>query len=198
MKIGFYEELDLLRAEYPDADFGFLENVMVADNRNAMNFLHGFCDEFAASLSDIFGYEIECIRHFDEDDVVGKLIHVYCVAEIHGETAYIDVRGITTDPELFFEEFENEVTYYAHDDELWDLDGPAVVERWPCKDELFAGDYEGWSDESICQFILSNAGYYNVAALERKESLDSKIVQASFRTAGSHAWNNGKQSQYEK
>ena len=181
MHNGFYKELDELRKDDPEADFGCLENVDVTPDRNAFRFLHGFCDEFAAMLSDVYGYEIEAVRHFDEDGFGGKLIHAYCVSEIAGEKAYIDIRGITTDVEKFFEAFENEVTYYP-DGELWDLEGQATMERWASKDELFDGDYEGWSNEDIRQFIFNNGSYYNVAAQEleeeRKPSLEDKIREA--------------------
>ena len=167
MKQGFYMELDELRRDAPDANFGFLENVAVSEDLNAFNFLHGFCPDFTAMLSDIYGYEIVAIRHWDEEDVTGKLIHAYCISEHQGETFFIDVRGITNDPVLFFEEFENEVTYYPKDGKLWDLEGPVGVESWPNKDSLFDGDYEGWADDKIREFIFMNASCYSPAAIQK-------------------------------
>lgn len=166
MKYGFYNELDELRREDPEATFGFLENVDVNGDLNAFNFLHGFCPDFAAMLSDLYGYKIVAVRHYDEDNVTGKLIHAYCVADFQSEQVFIDIRGITNDPVLFFEEFENEVTYYPDDNELWDLEGMATVEIWSNKDSLFDGDYEGWSDYKIRDFIMANAGYYSPAAIQ--------------------------------
>ena len=161
MKNGFYEELEELRKDVPDADFGFLENTDVTSESNAHNFLHGCCDEFTSMLSEMFGYEIECVRNAE-----GRLIHAYCITEVDGEKAYIDVRGTTTDPVLFFEEFENELTYYPEDgsitvlnDDLYEVD--AVIETWKNKDAFFNGEYEGWSDEDIKRFIREQGNYYN-------------------------------------
>ena len=77
--------------------------------------MHGYCADFAAILSDVCGYSIECVRHIDEDGEEGRLIHAYCIAKIFNEKAYIDIRGITTDPQLFFQEFKNEVSYDLQD-----------------------------------------------------------------------------------
>lgn len=168
MKVGFYNELDELRQEDALANFGFLENVDVTKDFTAFNFLHGLCDEFAAMLSDVFGYEIECVRNGE-----GRLIHAYCTAYIGEEKAYIDVRGITTDKSLFFEEFDNELTYFPQEDVFYVMDEEGFEittepEVWNCKDELFDGDYEGWSDENIKTFIVMNSGYYNETALQRE------------------------------
>ncbi len=182
MKQGFYDELDELRKEDSDACFRFLENIVVSADQNAFDYLHGLCPDFAAMLSDIYGYAIETVRHWEEEGCYGRLVHAYCVTEIQGETAYVDVRGITTDPVLFFEEFENEITYDPRDDELWDLEGPATVEWWENKDALFDGDFEGWTDEYIKAFILMNANCYDVAKLDRKKPLDMTIEQASSQS----------------
>lgn len=186
MDHGFYQELDDLRKDVPDADFGFLENISVSEERNAFQYLHGFCDEFAAMLSEIYGYEIESARHWETEGFTGKLIHAYCLCEVQGKLAYIDVRGITTDPERFFEEFENEVTYFPGDGSLEDLEGPATIEWWPNKDALFDGDYEGWTDDSLKSFILENSDYYNAVKLDRKKPLDQTIQQAASRTGKSN------------
>lgn len=178
MEHGFYVELDELKQEDPEASFGFLEHTIIG-NKNAFQYLHGFCDEFAAALSDVYGYEIVTVRHCEEDDVERKLIHAYCIAEIDGETALIDIRGATTDPELFFEEFENEVTYDPRDEALWDLDGPVVVETWKDKAALFDGEYAGWDDEGLRTFILENGSYYNLSSLEK--SLARRMAKADVR-----------------
>lgn len=185
MNHGFYCELEKIRSNDPHADFSFLEHVKVTDDRDAYEFLHGFCDDFAAVLSEVFGYEIETVRHWEVPGLIGSLVHAYCIAELHGETAYIDIRGITTDAELFFEEFEDEVTYDSGDDALFDLEGPAVVEFWDCKDALFEGRYQGWSNEEIKVFILENEAFFNVAHWERENCLDQKIRLASSQVTQS-------------
>ena len=164
-KSGFYVELDKLREEYPGADFGFLENTEVTGETHAHGFLHGCCDEFAAMLSEMYGYEIECVRNAE-----GRLIHAYCIAELEGKKAYIDVRGTTTDPVLFFEEFENELTYFPEDgsimvlnEDLYEVE--ARIETWKNKDAFFDGEYEGWEDEDIKRFIREQRDYYNPEGL---------------------------------
>ena len=180
MIIGFYEELGEIQKDDSFADFGFLENVQVTPDLNAFDFLHGYCADFAAVLSDVYGYSIECIRHIDEDGEDGRLIHAYCIDELNGETAYIDIRGITTIPEVFFRDFENEVTYDPQSNELWDLEGLVSVECWPTKNDLFDGDYEGYINEDIEGFIFSYDEYFNVSKFQKKLSLDHQIRKASL------------------
>lgn len=182
MQNGFYNELDELKNEDNDADFGFLENLVVSEEDNAFNFLHGDCGLFAAMLSDIYGYEIECIRETQDDDFPGKLIHAYCVANINNEKAYIDVRGVTTDAELFYEEFENHMTYFKEKNSFLfvDYEGyekEALVEHWKSKDELFDGDLEDWSDEDIKRFIFDYRDYYDVSKVHSlfQESIENVI-----------------------
>ena len=157
---GFYKELEELRNDCSEANFCFLENIKVTSKNNAYNYLHGRCDKFAAMLSEMYGYEIECIRNADN-----KLIHAYCVGEMNGEKAYIDVRGITTDPVLFYEEFEDELTYYPEYDIVYvstdkGYELLAKIEVCKNKDELFDGGFEGWKDEELREFIRLNCHYY--------------------------------------
>lgn len=186
MQNGFYNELDKLKKEDVEADFGFLENISVSDEDNAFNFLHGDCGLFAAMLSDIYGYEIECIRETQDDDSPGKLIHAFCVTTLNNKKAYIDVRGITTDSDIFYKEFENQITYLKDsnaflfiDDEGYEKE--AIVEHFKCKDELFGGDLEGWSDDDIKRFIYDYRDYYNINKVRSlfQESIDSVIKTCS-------------------
>lgn len=158
---GFYQEREELRRDDAAATFGLLDNIQVTNESSAYNFLHGCCDEFAATLSDIFGYEIECVRNAD-----GRLIHAYCVSYIGDEKAYIDIRGITTDPGLFFEEFNREAYYYPPTGSLLveDEDGREVdagVETWASRSSLFDGEYEDWSDPQIQAFVKGYKDYYD-------------------------------------
>lgn len=192
MKNGFYNELDELKAEDNESDFGFLENVTVSEDDNAFNFLHGDCGLFAAMLSDIYGYEIECIRE-TRDDEPGKLIHAYCVAKINNEKAYIDVRGITTDVEIFYEEFENQMTYFKESNSFLFVDYEGYekepfVEHFKCKDEMFGGDLEDWTDDDIKKFIYDYRDYYDVSKVRSlfQESIDNVIrsCEAMSKAAG--------------
>lgn len=162
MTWGFYRVLDSWREEEPELTFAFLKEIMVT-SFGAYAFLHGMCTSFAATLSDVFGYQIESVRHFEEDDCYdGNLIHTYCVSNINEKKAYIDIRGITTDPELFFAEFANEATYYPDDEEMWDSEGPCKFEFWENKNDLFDGDYQDWSDDRIRDFVLRYHDYYDI------------------------------------
>lgn len=158
---GFYADLAELQQANANATFGFLKDTRVTSESSAYNFLHGSCADFAAILSDVFGYEIECVRNADH-----RLIHAYCVSHIGDEKAYIDIRGITTDPERFFSEFENELTYYSptgeilvEDEDGFELNGE--LEIWSNKEAGFDGEFEGWDDPEIESFIRSHADYYD-------------------------------------
>ena len=160
-KCGFYTELDEIRKDDGAANFGFLENLRVTSESSAFNFLHGSCDEFAAMLSDVLGYEIECVRNADH-----RLIHAYCTTYIGNKKAYIDIRGITTDPELFFSEFKNELFYYSptgsilvENEDGYEIE--AERETWNNKSELFDGEYEHWDDPEIEAFIKDYTDYYD-------------------------------------
>ena len=73
-------------------------------------FLHGICGIFALALHDIFGYALDwCVEddfeYADDPVPMDYLVHVFCFDE--ERAAFIDVRGITTSMEAFFEEFED-------------------------------------------------------------------------------------------
>ena len=125
MRTGFYRELDDLREEYPEADFGFMENerlsenmvsklvfksrnsnkvvlLSVMNNYSAYNFLHGDCNIFAQALHDITGFPIYSIQEPDWNGNY-RLVHMYC----ESESGYIDIRGITDDWEEFLAEFKD-------------------------------------------------------------------------------------------
>ncbi len=160
---GFYKELDELRADgLPDANFGFLENVPVGDSYNLYDFLHGHCDQFAAALSDYYGYEVEYV--LDNND---NLVHAYCVAEVGPYVAYIDARGVTTDAELFFDEFADWCTYDKG--ELYDLNGECRVFRHKDTIEMYSDDNRKMNqDDDLVQFFKDNGSYYSVKAIERE------------------------------
>lgn len=158
---GFYKRFTELSGSDIKASFGFLADIRATSESSAYNFLHGSCADFAAMLSEVFGYEIECVRNADE-----RLIHAYCISYIGDEKAYIDVRGITTDPELFFSEFENELTYFSPTGEILveDEDGiemEASKEVWSNKDQGFEGEFEAWDDPEIKAFIKDHVSYYD-------------------------------------
>ena len=162
MSWGFYRELEEMRADgMEEADVGFLENVSVGDAYHLYDFLHGCCDQFAAALSDYFGYEIEYVVGND-----GNLIHAYCVKEMKdGTVCYIDARGITTDAEAFFDEFVDWCSYRKG--EIFDLEGECLVRRFKDVNEMHASGYV--RDEDLYQFLKDNRSYYDVNAVERKK-----------------------------
>lgn len=162
---GFYKELLELRADgLLDADFGFLENVPVGGSYYLYDFLHGCCDQFAAALSDFFGYQIEYVLGND-----GNLIHAYCVQELSdGVTAYIDARGITVDAEVFFDEFRDWCDYDARSGSLCDLEGECQVRRHKDTKEMYSDESRELNqDKDLYQFLKDNRSYYDVIAFER-------------------------------
>lgn len=163
---GFYKELDELRSEgLSDADFGFLENVEVGESFNLYDFLHGHCDELAAALSDFYGYEIEYIVGNDN-----ALIHAYCVAEVNGSKAYIDARGITTDAELFFDEFADFCTY--ENGRVYDLSGECRVLSHKNTREMYSDETrEPNQDKDLVCFFENNNGYYDIHQFEREMAM---------------------------
>ena len=64
---------------------------------------HGYCSYFA----DYFWYrnpdwtEVSMMR----DSMLNPYIHTYCIKEVNGRTLFADARGITDDPETFFDDF---------------------------------------------------------------------------------------------
>lgn len=162
---GFYKELEDMHRDGPsEADFGFLENVPVGEAYNLYDFLHGCCDQFAAALSDFFGYPIEYVLGND-----GVLIHAYCVKELaDGETAYVDVRGITTDAVEFFDEFRDWCDYDEDSGCLYDLEGECQVMRQKNTKEMYSDENRELNqDKDLYEFLRENRAYYDVEAFER-------------------------------
>ena len=181
MRSGFYKELEDFFSDGTDADFGFLENVPVGECYILYDFLHGLCDQFAAALSDFYGYEIEYII-----DSCELLVHAYCVTDIGGDKAYIDVRGITTDAELFFEEFEDFCTYDEDNGCFFDLSGECNVFRHKNTCEMFQDeDRELNQDKDLVKFFKDNNSYYDVNVFEREmKQVDcvDKLISIATKT----------------
>lgn len=192
MKNGYYLELDELLEDDNNANFGFLENISHSSKMNAYNYLHGYCDDFAMALSEAFGYEIETVHNGD-----GKLIHAYCVDNTCGKTVYIDIRGITSDLKLFYEEFENELTYYSggiivYDEEGYEVD--AKIYRYSSAIEyleegpgLVLDDKTKLSDilSEANEFIIYSKKYYDVnffANEKEYKNINELISDAKNRT----------------
>ena len=119
---GYYEKLRILQ----EKEGGGANLQIVMENEfsekkpwlDAYNLLRSYAPDFAIALHDFLGYNIEVVNALD-----GRLIHAYCVSEYAGKKVYIDVRGITTNPELFYEEFEYatpEHALYYKDGVLYD------------------------------------------------------------------------------
>lgn len=148
--IGFYEELDILREDVDEeSDFGFLENEFIEDHFNAYDFLHGFCDVFAITLSNIFSYDMECIMNEN------GLVHAYCKKEIDGRTFFIDVRGITDDYKEFIEEFGDFLDYF--DIPNYPVEGTTTMDKHISKNENFL-KYEAFAKKLISNY----KGYYKI------------------------------------
>ena len=162
MHTGYYLDLINLRKDCPEADFGYLENEFAGTSISAATFLHGYCDSFACELSRAFGYGIEEIRDYEN-----HLIHAYCVVDTGASRAYIDIRGITTNAEAFFAEFEDYINIEnGHIEESQFEDGWLLVNRYPDA-ETYVSYYpvlvpgtSPYLEESAKAFIADNFGFY--------------------------------------
>lgn len=174
---GFYAELEKMKFDgFLEADFGFLENISVGDSFNLYDFLHGHCDEFAAGLSDFYGYSIEYVLSSDN-----ILIHAYCVTEINGEKAYVDARGTTTNPERFFAEFDDWCSY--DNGIIYDLKGVCLI--LGCKDtwEMYSDKIRARNqDEDLVQFFKDYNAYYDITVSEINKLLPLKNRIAEAET----------------
>ena len=161
MNSGFYKEFEELRSGgSPDADFGFLENTPVGEAFNLYDYLHGRCDEFAAALSDFYGYNIEYIVGSDN-----VLIHAYCVTERNGGKVFVDARGVTTDAREFYDEFADFCTY--SDGAVFDLKGKLPIMGFKNTREMYNDDSrEVNQDKELYQFLKDNCAYYHANFFE--------------------------------
>lgn len=95
MKTGFWLEAD----EQKDVTI----DELFQDNDELIyiyEFLFEYCEAFAASLNQHFGYKVEYL--YDDN---GNLVYTYCVLNIGGKMHYIDIRGVTDDWNEFIEKF---------------------------------------------------------------------------------------------
>lgn len=167
---GFYKELEELRTQgLTEASFGFLENTVIGDYFNLYDFLHGHCDEFAAALSDYYGYPVEYIL-----DTSHVLVHAYCTAEVAGVKAYIDARGITTDPVLFFDEFADFCTYEKDIGRFYDLKGECQLLRHKNTREMYNDENRNLNqDKDLVAFFKDNNSYYDVKLFEKEIAMNT-------------------------
>lgn len=165
---GFYRELDEMHSEaLQNADFGFLENVTVGEWFNLYDFLHGHCDEFAAALSDFYGYSIEYVLNN-----ANVLVHAYCVSVVNGQKTYIDARGITTDAELFFAEFADFCTFHKETGGLYDLTGECPVASYKSTYEMYNDDNRiPNQDKDLVQFFKDNNSYYDIKLFAKENHI---------------------------
>lgn len=105
---GFYSEKDYMEGEncntfeWMDMIDSVYETIDVSVV-SPYSFLHGYCFMFALALNKIYGYPIVLFKNPD------YYIHAFCEVKQEDRTLYIDVRGITTDINELFEEFEDDI-----------------------------------------------------------------------------------------
>ena len=83
-----------------------LETIRFLDHTmDATAFVHGICGIFALALNNKFGYPIYYIETTEEDDgyEYEQLVHIFCMKD----NMYIDIRGMTTEEDSFFVEFND-------------------------------------------------------------------------------------------
>ena len=108
--------------EVQDAIMGEIktENLGIENGMSVMDFLHGRCQDFAYALSEkddrFKTYNLQFIGDnrgniaVDKEGTIHSLsgsMHHFCKANIDGIDYYADVRGITTDKDLFFSEYQD-------------------------------------------------------------------------------------------
>ena len=175
---GFYKDLEKLRqGGMENADFRFLRHVPVSHSRSVHDFLHGQCDDFAAALSDCYGYRIEHLL-----DRCGGLIHAYCVKDLpSGETAFIDARGITTDEAVFFSEFSKWCTY--QNGNIWTDIGPCQIHCYRNSREMYHDGYRCRDTaRELYRYMEGNRSLYDVRDFQREafqEGSVDRLIEAA-------------------
>jgi hypothetical protein len=102
---NFYDERRELQEEFGDDELDFSFMVNLAWGGDGLQFLHGECDIFALQLKRKYPKYTVCVIK----DEKCACIHAYCKYKQY----YIDVRGITSDADEFFDEFADWYTYDA-------------------------------------------------------------------------------------
>jgi len=184
-RTGFYIELDRLLENDPCANFDFLSDEYAGTEISADVFLHGCCNVFAAELSKNFDYQIEEIRDFEN-----HLVHSYCTADFNGNTAYIDIRGITTNVFRFFDEFSDVTVSRGKIEESQFEDGWLSVRRFQSYEE-YSSEHRKLKNKELDilvnaarLFIEENRDEYNISRFDKEkehimQTLDSKINWAA-------------------
>ena len=112
MKTGLWAE-----CADPEDICSVLEKISVVAggiNFDAAVFLHGVCGIFALALHDRFGYKLDWVLddEYEGGNPWAHLVHVFCsITDSEDILATVDVRGISDDFELLFDEFADFVDY---------------------------------------------------------------------------------------
>ena len=121
---------------------------------SAYSFLHGYCSFFALALAKKFKYEIHVL--WVKEELTSYFCHAYCSFVYHGDTFFVDIRGITNDFNEMLEEFE--ITTKDIDKER----------SFICDEELLEkSDYYtvGFNSEELVNaamsFISNNPSFYS-------------------------------------
>ena len=144
MKKGFWEDFELNKEEYEDADWWFLdgqngiEGELDGKGYNLFGFLHGDCSVFAQYLKGKYNYSVEAVFQG------GQLVHMYCVEQASdGRKIYVDVRGKIDDWDVFIQEFV--------DDGLLDTTGNLDIRHYSHIPEKYTDQTEGKKALSFCE-----------------------------------------------
>lgn len=87
-----------------------LRGMLLMDNTmDATVFVHGVCGIFALALNERFGYPIyqllDLRENEDDSEPYSQLVHIFCMEDDN----YIDVRGMTDNDKLFFDDFADDL-----------------------------------------------------------------------------------------
>ena len=86
---GFYNE---------EENYDFLSTLTIKNkNLNALEYLHGNCQDFSIALYEEFGYPTVLWTEYDDSIENMVLIHAFNVIKQDNDIFYVDIRGITND-----------------------------------------------------------------------------------------------------
>lgn len=133
---------------------------MIACPVSVASFLLGYCGNLAEYLHKKYGYRIGILYTYSDETVSTE--HVYNIAKMDGRKVYIDSRGITSDPDVFFSLYNRE-GWKTGTKEFTSL---KRAKKWR-NNWHFIND--AISDAMIKWLVREYPDYYDVKKLEKKE-----------------------------
>lgn len=122
---------------------------------SAYSYLHGNCAFFALALAKKFGYDIHVLWAISPVTFTSCFCHAYCSFDYHGDTYYVDIRGITNDYDEMIKEFE--ISCVDIDKER----GFVCDDKFFEKTEYIKCHYKKTLVSQAMKFIKANPSFYS-------------------------------------